>query len=93
MIGSFEMVTVSIPTPLRTYTAYRSEVEVNGSTLAEALSTLDRQCPGLRFRIVTEQDTIRQHIKIFINDQQAGRLSAPLRAGDHIQIICALSGG
>lgn len=87
------MVTVSVPTALRTYTAYRSEVEVNGETLAQALAALDRQCPGFRFRIITEQDTIRQHIKIFINGQQAGRLSTPLRSGDHVQIICALSGG
>ena len=66
--------------------------------VAHELCRLDSQAKnplrgGLRFRIVTEQDTIRQHIKIFINDQQAGGLSAPLRAGDHIQIICALSGG
>jgi sulfur-carrier protein len=86
-------VTVSIPTPLRSYTAHQGEVEVEGSTLGEVLSWLDQQFPGLRFRIITEQDTIRPHIKIFINQDQARNLAATLQPGAHIHIICALSGG
>ncbi|MGH7233723.1 MAG: MoaD/ThiS family protein [Nitrospiraceae bacterium] len=86
-------VTVSIPTPLRSYTAHNPEVEVEGRTLGEALAAIDRRYPGLRFRIITEQDTVRQHIKIFINGAQAGSLSDPLQSGDHLYIICALSGG
>jgi len=86
-------VTVHIPSPLRSYTAQRAEVAVECSTLAEVLETLDRQFPGLRFRIITEQDTIRPHIRIFINEDQTGNLTAPLRPGDQIHIICALSGG
>ena len=87
------MFTVSIPTPLRSYTAHRSQVEAEGTTLSEIFFALDRRYPGLRFRIITEQDTIRRHIKIFINETQAADLSARLRRGDEIHIICALSGG
>jgi sulfur-carrier protein len=86
-------VTVSIPPPLRSYTAHKAYVEVEGSTLKEILAALDQQYPGLRFRIITEQDTIRQHIKIFLNEEQVGQLSMPLRPGDRIHIVCALSGG
>lgn len=84
---------VYIPTPLRSYTKHRAEVEATGSTLEEILSDLDRHYPGFRFRIINEQDRIREHIKIFINQDQAMDLSTPLQSGDEIQIICALSGG
>lgn len=84
---------VYISTPLRSYTAQRGDVDVEGSTLGDVLSALDRRYPGLRFRIITEQDTIREHIRIFVNERQAQDLSAALRPDDEIHIICALSGG
>ena len=85
--------TVLIPSSLRSYTGQKNEVEANGATLADVLSDLDRRYPGFRFRIITEQDTIRAHIRIFVNEEQAQGLSAALRPDDQIHIICALSGG
>jgi molybdopterin converting factor small subunit len=85
--------TVHIPTALRSYTAQQGEVQAEGSTLAEVLSSLDRRHPGLRFRIITEQDTIRPHIRIFVNDTQAQTLETPLGPDDELYIVCALSGG
>ena len=85
--------TVHIPSALRSYTAQRSEVPVEGVMLAEVLAALDRHFPGIRFRIVTEQDRIRPHIRIFVNDVQFHDLSAPIRESDTVHIVCALSGG
>lgn len=85
--------TVHIPSALRSYTAQRGKVRAEGATLAEVLSDLDRRHPGLRFRIITEQDTIRPHIRIFVNDVQAQTLQTPLQPGDELYIVCALSGG
>jgi molybdopterin converting factor small subunit len=87
------MMMFHIPSALRSYTAQRGEVRADGATLADALAALDRQFPGIRFRIITEQETIRPHIRIFINDEQAPHLTTPLRADDRIFIVCALSGG
>lgn len=42
---------------------------------------------GLRFRIMIEHDTIRNHIKIFINEEQARSLADPLQSGDHIYYL------
>ena len=84
---------VNIPSALRSYTNRQSDVHVDGSTLAEVLSSLDARYPGFRFRIVTEQDRIRPHIRIFVNDEQAEELLAPLDPQDRIYIVCALSGG
>jgi molybdopterin synthase sulfur carrier subunit len=85
--------TIHIPSALRSYTAQQGEVEVEGATLAEILAALDHRFPGIRFRIITEQDTIRPHIRIFVNDQQLSHLTAPLQPEDQIYIVCALSGG
>jgi molybdopterin converting factor small subunit len=85
--------TIHIPSALRSYTAQQSEVQVHGATLAEALAALDHRFLGIRFRIITEQDTIRPHIRIFVNDVQLQDLSAPLSKTDTVYIVCALSGG
>jgi len=85
--------TVYIPSPLRSYTDRKDVVDAPGATLGEVLSALDQRHPGLRFRIITEQDTIRRHIRIFVNEEQAQDLAVALRPDDQVYIICALSGG
>ena len=57
---------VLIPTPLRSYTQEK-EVEAQGSTIAELLSDLERRYPGIRFRMIDEQDRMRPHIRFFVN--------------------------
>jgi len=84
---------IHIPSALRAYTKQQSEVEVEGATLGEVLSALDERYPGFRFRIVTEQDRIRPHIRIFVNDEQAQELRTPLNRETRVYIVCALSGG
>lgn len=84
---------VFVPTPLRSYTKNRAEVSAAGSTVEELLRDLDRQFPGMRFRMIDEQDAIRQHIRIFVNGEQARDLGVPLTTADEVQIICAISGG
>jgi sulfur-carrier protein len=90
--GAFE-VKVYVPTALRSYTGHVDEVEASGATLAELLRDLDKRYPGLRFRIVDEQDSIRPHIKIFVNYDQAHDLTGRLHAEDEVSILLALSGG
>jgi len=83
---------VLIPTPLRSYTGER-EVEASGPTLAAVLSDLDRRYPGIRFRMVDEQDRMRPHVRFFVNGEQVFDLSLALRPADEVQIVQALSGG
>ena len=83
---------VRIPTPLRPY-MNQSVVEADGATLAELFADLERQYPGIRFRVINEQDEIREHIKVFVNQEIAKDLSAPLKPGDDVHIIAAISGG
>ena len=83
---------VLIPGPLLSYTRQR-EVEASGATFAELLADLDRQSPGLRFRIIDEQDRMRAHMRFFVNGEQVFDVKRPLSANDSVQIVQALSGG
>ena len=83
---------VIIPTPLRSYTG-RREVEATGPTLAAVLVDLDRQYPGIRFRVIDEQDRMRPHVRFFVNGEAVSDLSHPLRPTDAVVIVPALSGG
>jgi sulfur-carrier protein len=83
---------VAIPDALRSYTG-KAETEAFGETLAELLSDLERAYPGIRFRIVDEQDRIRRHIRIFVNGSQAQALGQALADTDEVVIVQALSGG
>ena len=83
---------VLIPSALRSYTE-SSHAIASGTTLAGVLLDLDRQYPGIRFRMIDEQEHVRRHIRIFINGEQVNALSQPLSATDDVVIVQALSGG
>jgi molybdopterin converting factor small subunit len=83
---------VLIPTPLLSYTAQR-EVEASGATLGAVLTGLDGQFPGIRFRMIDEQDRMRRHVRFFVNGDQVFDLAHPLRPDDEVVIVQALSGG
>jgi molybdopterin converting factor small subunit len=78
---------------LRSYTQRRAEVEADGATVADLLDDLDRRYPGIRFRMIDEQDHVRPHMRIFVNREQVWELATPLQPTDEVQILQALSGG
>jgi molybdopterin converting factor small subunit len=86
-------VKVTIPTPLRSYTSQERVVEADGATVGEMLADLDRRFPGIRFRMLNEQDVLRPHVRVFVNAKQVKDLGTPLAPDDEIDILQALSGG
>jgi molybdopterin synthase sulfur carrier subunit len=91
-------VTFHIPGVLREFTGGRTTVEIQQSpaTLADALSALWALYPGVRDRIATEQGQIRQHINIFIGDENVrytGGLASAVPERCTISIVPAVSGG
>jgi molybdopterin converting factor small subunit len=84
---------VLIPSPLQSYTCNQGQVEATGVKLYDLLCNLDSQYPGIKFRMIDEQDRIRQHIKLFVDGQQASDLNCVLKPASEVHIICALSGG
>jgi molybdopterin converting factor small subunit len=87
------MIRVSIPSQLIAYTDGATRVEAQGARVAEVLDDLDRRFPGLKFRVVDEQGRIRRHVRIFVGQDEAKRISVPVRDGGEVLIFGALSGG
>jgi molybdopterin synthase sulfur carrier subunit len=91
-------VTFFIPGPLRSFAAGKSQIVIEPSpaTLADALEALWKRCPGIRDRVVTEQAHIREHINVFVGNEDVrytGGLQTPILDGAEITIIPAISGG
>lgn len=87
------MIRVSIPSQLIAYTDGATRVEATGGTVAAVLDDLDRRHPGLKFRVVDEQDRIRRHMRIFIGDSEAKHVNVPVGPNSELLIFGALSGG
>ena len=85
--------TVRIASPLRSYTGGAAKVAADGATLSEVLADLDRQFPGIRFRMIDEQDAIRPHIRLYVDAREVKSLSEAVGACETVHVICALSGG
>ena len=87
-----------IPGPLRVYTEGRSLVEIDAShgTLRDVLLALWSRYPGLRDRLATEQGEVREHINVFLGNEDVrylGGLATPVPDGAEISIVPAISGG
>ena len=78
---------------MQSYTGRLRVIEADGSTVSELFADIDRRYPGFRFRIIDEQGAIREHIKIFLNEDQIRILSVPVNSNDVVHVICGLSGG
>jgi molybdopterin converting factor small subunit len=81
-----------IASPLHSYTG-SDDVELEGESLGALLDQLETRFPGIRFRIVDEQERIRRHMRFFINGAAVFDLAAPVGAGDEVCMVQALSGG
>ncbi len=91
-------ITFHIPGALREFTAGQSIVGIEGApaTVGEALSALWTLYPGVRDRIANEQGQVRQHINIFVGNENiryTGGLATRVSDGAKISIVPAVSGG
>ena len=87
------MTHVLIPSQLTSYTAGATRLEADGATVGAVLDDLDARYPGLKFRVIDEQDRVRRHMRLFIGRAENRSVAAPLRAADELLIFGALSGG
>jgi len=66
------------------------------ATAREALHALAERYPQLPRFVLDDQQRLRRHVNIFINDALIAdriELSDPLRDGDQLHILPAVSGG
>ena len=83
---------VLIPAALQSYTG-STRVQAAGGTLLALFEDLDRQYPGLRFRVVDERRLLRPNIRVFVNGQGVRDLQHALAPADSVAVVLALSGG
>jgi MoaD family protein len=88
-------VTVKIPAQLRVATDGEDELEVDGSTVGEALDAVFAAHSELRERI-TEDGTLRRFVNVYVSGEdirfQDG-LDTELTDGDEVTILPAVAGG
>ena len=89
-------ITVRVPGPLRRLTNGSAEVQVEGSTVGDALQHLDTEYPGFRDRLYDESGKLRQFINIYVNDSDirfGQGLDTPVGDRDELSIVPAVAGG
>lgn len=88
-------VTVRIPTPLRTLTAGKDEVEAQGSNVGEVIEDLEKNYPGIRERLCDDKG-VRRFVNIYANEEDIrflDNLQTQLKDGDAVSIVPAIAGG
>ena len=89
-------VTVRIPTTLRPLTGGNSQIQVEGSTVAEVLKALDAAHPGFADRLLDDQGALRKFVNVFVSDDDVrylDGLNTPVAPGATVSIIPAVAGG
>jgi sulfur-carrier protein len=89
-------VIIRIPTPLRKFTAGQETVEVEGTTVGQALENLAESHPELRAKIFGDDGQVRRFVNVFANDEDIrfqDKLETALKDGDQVSIIPAIAGG
>lgn len=84
---------VLIPSQLTSYTDGATRVAAEGATVAAVLNDLDARFPGLKFRVIDEQDRVRKHMRLFIGQAETRDVARTMAPGDELLIFGALSGG
>jgi molybdopterin converting factor small subunit len=87
------MVRVCVPSQLTAYTGGATKVTAEGDSVGAVLDDLDRAYPGLKFRVIDEQDRVRKHVRLFIGQDETRDVKQALGPGDELLIFGALSGG
>jgi molybdopterin converting factor small subunit len=89
-------VTIRVPVPLREFTSGRPAIEVEASTVREALTQAGVGHPGLLPRVLAPEGECRAFVNLFVGEtdvRRLGGLDSRLTDGDEIHIIAAVAGG
>ena len=89
-------VTVSIPTPLRPYTAGRDSVQLAGDTVGQVLDGLLAEHSGLKRHLLQDDGRLRSFVSLYLNETDIRHLSStatPVRSGDVLTIVPSIAGG
>ena len=89
-------VTVRIPTQLRSLTGGTNRVEVEATTVGEAVAALEAAHPGFEARLLDDQGAVRRYVNLFVEDEDirfVEGLATPVKDGQTISVVPAVAGG
>jgi len=89
-------VLIEIPSALKQYVNNQDEVEVDGSSVEEALDSLCAQFSELKSNLFDENGIVRNFINVYLNDDDiryADGMNSAVKDGDSIQIVPSVAGG
>lgn len=89
-------VTVSIPTPLRPFTAGHDSIELAGDTVGQVLDGLLAAHTGLKRHLLQDDGRLRTFVSLYLNETDIRHLAStatPVRSGDVLTIVPSIAGG
>jgi molybdopterin converting factor small subunit len=89
-------VKVIIPTPLRAYAGKQESVEVEASTVGQALGALTSKHADLKKHLFSDDGKLRSFVNVYVNDEDIRYLQkdqTAVKAGDTISIVPSIAGG
>jgi molybdopterin converting factor small subunit len=89
-------VKVIIPTPLRAYAGKQESVEVEASTVGQALGALTTKHVDLKKHLFSDDGKLRSFVNVYVNDEDIRYLQkdqTAVKPGDTISIVPSIAGG
>jgi adenylyltransferase/sulfurtransferase len=89
-------VTVLVPTALRAFTDQKSEVSVEGDTVASVIAALTEAYPDIKRHLYQDEEHLRSFINVFVgetNIKNLDGLDTKLSDGSEIMLVPAIAGG
>ncbi len=89
-------VLIRIPTPLQKLAGDKSEVNVDATTLREAVYQLASQNEEFNTRLLDDTGELRRFVNVYVNEEDVRflqKLDTPLKDGDEVSIVPAIAGG
>ncbi len=89
-------VEVQIPAVLKKLTGGAKSVKGEGQTVRELLANLDREYPGIKKQLTSDEGELHRFVNIYLNDEDIRflqQMETPVKDGDVVSILPAIAGG
>lgn len=89
-------ISVRLPTVLRPHANGESRVQASGATVAEVVSDLVSQFPGVKPNLINDDGGLHRFVNVYVNDEDVrylDKLDTEVSEGDELSILPAVAGG
>ncbi|MDR1384194.1 MAG: MoaD/ThiS family protein [Planctomycetaceae bacterium] len=90
------MITIQLPTALRTFTDGQADLQFEALTVEAALCQLTEQFADLQRHLFDDNGKLRSFVNVYLNDEDVRSfdgVNTSLKDGDVLMLIPAIAGG